>query len=196
MQHPYDHDKSDRKKRKEELRERKRERIQEDLSLYGSDILNSDEMRHAFEQKHHTLSTVGEHTLRVAETSLKICYALRRLHIATDIPAVVAGSLCHDLGILGRDEKYDSMKECSMQHPADSVEVAQKLVGELPEKATDIITRHMWPVGRSKPPNSLEAAIVSAADKIAAVEDFVEGYEEKNPGIRGVVRELTNRKKE
>ena len=83
-----------------------------------------------------------------------------------------------------------------MQHPSDSVEVAQKLVGELPEKTTDIITRHMWPVGRSKPPNSLEAAIVSAADKVAAVEDFIEGYEEKNPGIRGVVQELRNRKKE
>lgn len=70
------------------------------------------------------------------------------------------------------------------------------LLGELPKKTADIITRHMWPVGKSKPPNSLEAAIVSAADKIAAVEDFVEGFEEKRPGIRGVVREMKNRKEE
>ncbi len=187
---------NDKKKHRLLLREKSRQKTQEDLTRYGGRILNSDEMRHAFEQKHHTLSTVGAHTLRVAQTSLIICYALRRLHIATDIPAVVTGSLCHDLGILGRDKKYDSKKKCTMQHPADSVDIAQKLVGELPEKTTDIISRHMWPVGRSKPPNSLEAVIVSAADKIAAVEDFIEGYEEKNPGIKGVVRELMSRKRE
>lgn len=169
-----------------------RDSLPEEISLYGSGILDSEEMRQAFAQKHHTLSTVGEHTLRVAKTSLKICHTLRRLHIETDVPAVVTGSLCHDLGILGRDEKFASMKECSAQHPADSVELAQKLVGELPEKTADIISRHMWPVGGSKPPNSLEGAIVSAADKIAAVEDFIEGYEEKRPGIMGVLRELRN----
>ncbi len=187
---------AERRKRREERRGKREEQIRKDLAHYGKGILDSEEMRRAFSQKHHTLSTVGEHTMRVARTSLAICYALRRLHIATDIPAVVTGSLCHDLGILGRNEKYDSAKACSRQHPADSAELASKLVGELPEKTTDIITRHMWPAGGSKPPNSLEAAVVSAADKIAAVGDFVEGYEEKRPGIRGVVREAANRKKE
>ena len=168
-------EKDSRNQRRQELREKNNEQIREDLSRYGNDILNSDEMRHAFRQTHHTLSTVGDHTLRVARKSLNICYALRRMHIPTDIPAVVTGSLCHDLGILGRDEKYGSMKECSIRHPVDSLEVANKLVGDLPDKTTDIISRHMWPVGKCKPPNSLEAVIVSAADKIATVEDFVEG---------------------
>ena len=190
------HGKSVGKPHRQEQRRRKEERLQKDLSLYGSRILDSEEMRHAFRQKHHTLSTVGEHSLRVARTSLAICYALRRLNIATDLPSVVTGSLCHDLGILGRDEKFVSMKECSRQHPVDSVELANKLVGELPEKTEDIISHHMWPVGGSRPPHSLEAAIVSAADKIAAVEDFVEGYGEKRPGVRGVVRELAKRKKD
>ncbi len=182
----------DRLKRREE----RREKMRKDLMLYGDKILNSDEMRQAFRQKHHTLSTVGEHTMRVAMTSLAICYALKKLHVRTDIQAVVTGSLSHDLGILGRNEKYASARECSRQHPGDSAKVAEMLLGELPKKTADIITRHMWPVGKSKPPNSLEAAIVSAADKIAAVEDFVEGFEEKRPGIRGVVREMKNRKKE
>ena len=182
--------------RKKERLEKRRARMQKDLSCYGSRILNSEEMRQAFRQKHHTLSTVGAHTMRVARKSLAICYALEKLHIDTDIPAVVAASLCHDIGILGRDEKYGSDKECSRRHSADSVGVAQKLMGELPEKTTDMISRHMWPAGRSKAPNSLEAAIVSAADKSAAVEDFIAGYKEKRPGIRGVVRELKNRKRE
>jgi len=179
------------KKRKE-----RREKVREDLRRYGEKILNSAEMRQAFRQKHHTLSTVGEHTMRVAAISLAICYALKKLHIRTDIKAVVTGALSHDLGILGRNEKYCSSGECSRQHPQDSAKVAEKLLGKLPKKTEDIITRHMWPVGKSKPPNSLEAAIVSTADKIAAVEDFVEGYEKKRPGIRGVLREMRNRKKE
>ena len=185
-----------RRQRRKDRRERKKEKIQFALLRYGSEILNSEEMRHAYRQKHHTLSTVGEHTLRVALTSLAICYMLSRLHIRTDIRAVVTGSLCHDLGILGRAEKFDSRKQCSRQHPLESVAVASRLIGELPAKTTDIISRHMWPAGRSKPPNSLEAAIVSTADKIAAVEDFVEGYEEKRPGLRGVVREIANQNKE
>lgn len=182
------------KKRKE--KEARQEEIHRELERYGSEILNSEEMQRAFQQKHHTLSTVGAHTMRVAATSLAICLALKKLHIKTDIPAVVKGSLCHDLGILGRGEKFHSSRECSEQHPKDSVEIAQKLTGELSDKTADIIARHMWPVGKSKPPNSLEAAIVSTADKLAAVEDFVEGYEEQRPGIRGVVQEIRKRKKE
>ena len=174
----------------------RREAMHEDLMLYGGKILNSEEMQRAFTQKHHTLSSVGAHTMRVAMTSLAICYALKKLHIKTDISSVVTGSLCHDLGILGRNEKYHSSGECSRQHPLDSVEIANKLTGGLSDKEADIIARHMWPVGKSKAPNSLEGVIVSAADKVAAVEDFVEGYEEKRPGIKGVIREIRNRGKE
>ena len=107
MRYPYEAD--NRRKEKLERRDRKRERIQEELSRYGSEILNSEEMRHAFTQKHHTLSTVGEHSLRVAKTSLEICHVLQKMHISTDIPAVVAGSLCHDLGILGRDAVVEDL---------------------------------------------------------------------------------------
>ena len=63
----------------------RREAMHEDLMLYGGKILNSEEMQRAFTQKHHTLSSVGAHTMRVAMTSLAICYALKKLHIKTDI---------------------------------------------------------------------------------------------------------------
>ncbi len=182
-------------KQTKDRRAEKKERIQRDLALYGNGILDSDEMQSAFSQKHHTLSTVGDHTLRVARKSLSICYTLQKLHIRTDIRAVVTGALCHDLGILGRDEKYGSERECSRQHPAHSVQVAEKLVGELPEKTEDIISHHMWPGGNSGIPRSREALIVSAADKLAAVEDFVAGYREKRPGVRHVVREALHRTK-
>ena len=167
-----------------EKRENRKERIKDDLMLYGNDVLQSEEMKKAFEQTHHQWSTVGEHTFRVAFSSVMICYALRKLNIKVSIPAVVIGALCHDLGILGRNEKFSSAKECSIEHPKDSVEVARNIVGEMPEKAEDIIERHMWPAGESEAPNSIEGVVVSVADKYSAVKDLVKGSEVKNTGVK------------
>ena len=171
-----------------EKREDRKERIKGDLMLYGSDVLKSEEMKKAFEQTHHQWTTVGEHTFRVAFSSVMICYALRKLNIKVSIPAVVIGALCHDLGILGRNEKFSSAKECSREHPKDSVEVARGLVSEMPEKAEDIIERHMWPAGDSEVPNSIEGVVVSVADKYSAVKDLVKGSEIKNTGVKNYLR--------
>ena len=184
---------NDGKERFRERKEKQKEKIRNDLERYGSGILNSDEMQEAFRQTHHTRCTVGEHTRRVAEKSLAICYALDKLHVRTDIPAVVAGSLCHDLGILGRDEKYGTNKECYRQHASDSVEIAQKLMDKLPEKTPDIIEHHMWPSAGSKAPRSLEGIIVSAADKAAAVEDFIRGSKVKPSDLKTTVRTIAER---
>ncbi|MBQ6314778.1 MAG: HD domain-containing protein [Mogibacterium sp.] len=172
-----------------EKRENRRDRIRNDLELYGEEVLNSEEMRQAFEQTHHTWSTVGEHTFRVAFTSVLISYALKKLNIKVSVPAVVVGALCHDLGILGRKDKFSSAKEMSIEHPKDSVAVARELVGEMPDKTEDIIERHMWPAGQSKAPNSIEAAIVSAADKYSAVKDIIKGSEVKETGVKYYVRD-------
>ena len=167
-----------------EKRENRKDRIKDDLMLYGNDVLESEEMKQAFQQTHHQWSTVGEHTFRVAFSSVMICYALRKLNIKVSIPAVVIGALCHDLGILGRNEKFSSAKECSIEHPKESVEVARELVNDLPEKTEDIIERHMWPLGESEAPNSIEGVVVSVADKYSAVKDLVKGSEIKNTGVR------------
>ena len=171
-----------------EKREDRKDRIKGDLVRYGNDVLQSDEMKQAFEQTHHQRSTVGEHTFRVAFSSVMICYALRKLNIKVNIPAVVIGALCHDLGILGRSEKFSSAKECSREHPKDSVEVARGIVGEMPEMTEDIIERHMWPAGESDAPNSIEGVVVSVADKYSAVKDIVKGSEVKNTGVKNYIR--------
>ena len=126
-----------------ENREARKQRIEKDIDRFGSDILDSDEMKEAYDQTHHLWSTVGEHTLRVAESSVRLCYALRKLRIKTNIPEVVIGSLCHDLGILGRSGKFESGKECLKEHTTESVKVAKELVPDLSEKSADIIERHM-----------------------------------------------------
>jgi uncharacterized protein len=172
-----------------EKREDRKERIKNDLQLYGEDVLNSEEMKEAFQQTHHRWSTVGEHTFRVAFSSMMICYALKKLNIKVSVPAVVIGALCHDLGILGRDGKYSSSKEMSREHPKESVTVARDLVADMPEKTEDIIERHMWPAGQSKAPNSIEGVIVSAADKYSAVKDIVKGSDVKKTGVKYYVRD-------
>lgn len=169
-----------------------KKRYKNDIERYGGEILQSQELHNAYSQTHHTWSTVGEHTLRVAAASLAICYALRKIHIGTDTSAVVKAALCHDLGILGRHEKYKSKRECSRQHPVDSVEIARRLVEDLPEKSADIIERHMWPAGHSKAPNSLEGVIVSVPDKYAAVKDLVQGSEILHTGIKNKLHDFFN----
>ena len=179
-----------------EKRENRKDRIKDDLMLYGNDVLQSEEMKKAFEQTHHQWSTVGEHTFRVAFSSVMICYALRKLNIKVNIPAVVIGALCHDLGILGRSEKFSSAKECSREHPGESVKVARELIPDLTEHSADIIERHMWPAGQSKAPNSLEGVIVSAADKYSAVKDIVKGSDVKHTGLKNVAHDQAEKLKE
>lgn len=171
-----------------EKRENRRDRIKSDLQEYGKEVLASDEMKKAFEQTHHQWATVGEHTFRVAFSSLMLCYALRKMNIKVNIPAVVIGALCHDLGMIGRHEKYSSDKEAVAEHPKESLAVAREIVDKLPEKAEDIIERHMWPIGGGKAPNSIEGAVVSLADKYSAVKDVVRGSDVKNTGVRNVIK--------
>ena len=170
-----------------EKRENRKERIRSDLELYGADVLQSDEMKQAYDQTHHKWSTLGEHTIRVAMSSVMICYALKKLNIKVNIPLVVIASLCHDLGMLDRG-KFSSMKESNLEHPRESVLVAKDIVKDLPEEAESIIERHMWPVGKSEVPDSLEGAIVSVADKYNAVKDIVKGSEVKNTGVKSYVQ--------
>ena len=169
-----------------EKRENRKERIRNDLEVYGGEVLRSDEMKQAYDQTHHKWSTLGEHRMRVAMSSVMICYALRKLNSKVNIPAVVIGSLCHDLGMLGR-EKYSNIKEANTEHPKESVSVAKELVEEFPDEAESIIERHMWPLGETGAPDSIEGAIVSVADKYNAVKDIVKGSEVKGTGVKNYV---------
>ncbi len=147
--------------------------VEKNLMAYGVEILASDEFGEACLQTHHKRTSVADHTLNVAGASLRICYVLNKLHISTSTEDIVVGSLCHDLGILGRDEKYDTKRMCYTQHPSDSVDVARRLVPDLNEKSARIISTHMWPVTITKLPKSREEVIVSIADKYAAIKDLV-----------------------
>ena len=118
-----------------EKRENRKERIKADIELYGREVLESEEMKQAYDQTHHLWSTVAEHTLRVTASSVLICYVLRKLHINVNIPAVVIAALCHDLGMLDRSEKFSSDKEARRDHAEESVKVAHEILDDMPEMA-------------------------------------------------------------
>lgn len=154
------------------MNKEKRAAIEKELHKYGDRIMDRSEFAMAMEQRHHRRTSVGEHTLRVAVIALSMTYILHKLHVRVENEDVVTGALCHDLGMLGRNEKYGSDRECHREHPKESVEIAREIVPDLNENTEHIIRDHMWPLA-GKRPHSKECVIVSAADKIASVRDFI-----------------------
>lgn len=142
--------------------------IKEILFAYGTDVMETPEFQEAFYQIHHVRTTVAVHSINVAIVSIVLCLLLARIHVRTDLRDVVRAALCHDLGIMGRHEKYRNNFQCSQQHPVDSVEVARKILDQYDDKTLKIIETHMWPV-RPGRPRSVEGFVVTLADKYAAV---------------------------
>ncbi len=143
--------------------------VRDIIIKYGKDILASEAFRDTFSQTHHYSSTVGDHTLGVTVEAVKIC--LR--HCITDdetLCNVVSASLCHDLGIMGRDEKFRNNVQCLMRHPADSVEAYKKLRGEDNVRVLDSIRNHMFPL-RLRLPKYKEGWILMIADKLASARE-------------------------
>lgn len=133
-------------------------------------IVSTPRFQKALEQTHHKGTTLGAHTLKVKRAAVRISRALDKVGIKTDPNIVTAASLLHDLGMVGRDERYRNNVECWRKHPGDSVETAKELIPDLDEKTARAIRSHMWPLSLHIP-TSKEGWIVVAADKYASVSD-------------------------
>ncbi|MCR4903572.1 MAG: HD domain-containing protein [Butyrivibrio sp.] len=137
------------------------------LVLYGKEVLKSEEFANAFKQTHHACSTVADHSLGVAVIAIAISMFLIHIHVKIELRYVVIAALCHDLGIIGRYEKYKNNIECCKRHPVDSVDVYRKIFGESNERIEDSIRNHMWPL-TPVPPRYIEGVILTIADKVSA----------------------------
>ncbi len=145
--------------------------IKDIIIEYGRDILCSDTFLAAFDQSHHYKSTVGDHTLSVTAEAVKFC--LR--HNLTDentLSNVVAACLCHDMSLVGREEKYSNNLETLMQHPGDSADIYTDLTGESDERVLNAIRSHMFPFTPDIPKHR-EGWILTLADKISASSDIL-----------------------
>ncbi len=162
------------------------------IKKHGSLILHSDPFHKGFRQTHHKITTVSDHTLNVTITALKMSYLYRFFKIRTDEKVIIRSALCHDLGIIGRDEKYKGNRECGQKHPVDSLALARKILSGLDEKTRDAIVHHMWPVSRKKP-IFREGMIITLADKWCAAAEWVwhflkyDRYSEMKNELRGLL---------
>ena len=147
-----------------------------DVNRIGRDIINSEEFCRARTQTHHDKTTVGAHSMEVACISLAISRLFSAVAISSNEKELIRGALCHDLGILGRYDKFANNFVCCFRHPKDSVVAAESLLGELTDIERDVIAHHMWPV-TIVPPHHREAFIVMIADKICAVKEIVRSSE-------------------
>ncbi|MBQ8955659.1 MAG: HD domain-containing protein [Lachnospiraceae bacterium] len=143
--------------------------IRDIIIKYGRDILCSEEFKATFGQTHHMSTTVGDHTLGVTAEAVKIC--LR--HGLTDdetMRNVVTACLCHDLGIIGRHDKFKNNVQCLIWHPRHSAEKYMEVTGERNERILDSILCHMFPL-KMQIPRYKEGWILVLADKIAAARE-------------------------
>ncbi len=147
-------------------------RLRRQLLKHGKKILYSPQFTASFFQRHHFRTSVGEHSLQVAAISLWICDLLEKKGISLDRDVIVKAALMHDLGMIGRNERYRNNFQTGKDHPAESVKEAKKIYPELDPVTEQVILGHMWPLSLHAP-KSLEGVVICIADKLGSITDLM-----------------------
>lgn len=139
------------------------------IESVGAPVLESQQFKQSLEQRHHFNCSVGLHMLHTAYWAYRVCRWLNMIGVETATNELILSCLCHDLGIVGnRYNKYKSGRECCWQHPIDSLEVAEELLGGLTEREKSVIAHHMWPCTLT-PSKYREGTILMLVDKYCAI---------------------------
>ena len=146
--------------------------VNRDILLYGGEILHSEAFQKAFSEKHHLHGTVSDHSLTVCILAVRICLFIQKKGFTVNEKDLIQASLCHDLGMLGRQERYRNRTDSWNSHAEKSASIARDLIPDLSPNAESMIKTHMWPVSGPHP-RSREAAILNVADKCASAADWV-----------------------
>lgn len=127
------------------------------------DVIMSDSLFALKQYKHHG-GTRLDHSINVSQKSYTICKKLR-----LDYAAAARGGLLHDYFFYDYHKtKFDNSNHVSF-HPKAALARAEKEYN-LSKREKDIIVKHMWPL-TLRLPRYPESYIVSAMDKICAVEE-------------------------
>lgn len=139
---------------------------QETIDFYGADILMSRGMEREKQFLHHRRVSCYQHSLRVADKSIRIA---KRCRIRVNMSALVRGALLHDYFLYDwRDGRH---RLHGFRHPGRALLNASADFTLTPRER-DIIIKHMFPLTLS-PPRCRESWIVTLADKICAVEELL-----------------------
>ncbi|MCC8102307.1 MAG: HD domain-containing protein [Clostridiales bacterium] len=124
---------------------------------------------------HHRKITVYDHSVHVAEVSLKIAYFLP---VTVDEDSLIRGALLHDYFLYHRNESVKTYVLHGYRHPMMAAENAKKDYG-INDIEENIIRRHMFPL-TPIPPKYREAWIVCIADKYCAALEYLPARLMKN----------------
>ena len=142
-----------------------------DIIRYGKNILTSDVFLKTASQPHHVQSTVLEHTMNVCIIAVKLCREQMRKGVRLNEKDLIQAALCHDLGMIGREQKYKHVIDTWLSHPKESAKIAKEIVPDLSPNAEQMILCHMWPLS-SRSPQSEEGRLLCLADKYASMADW------------------------
>lgn len=129
-----------------------------------------DEFNGATSQTHHKRTTLDQHILDVIVESLRIC-KLFKIKDEQTISNILEASLYHDVGIIGRYEKFSNNLECNNKHPLNSVKIYTKIYGNNNKRVINAIKSHMFPMSKSLP-RYKESWVVILADKVSAIKEY------------------------
>lgn len=144
---------------------------------YGHRIIFSKQFKEAYLQKHHVNYTVADHMLDVAIVTADKYLKGKGLNKEVLIEA----ALSHDLGIVGRYERYSSQYQTLKDHPANTVRVLRQQMQISDEELEKAVRSHMFPLTPLHPPKNKEGWIVMHTDNVAAVTEML------NEPIRPVI---------
>ncbi|MDO4292828.1 MAG: HD domain-containing protein [Eubacteriales bacterium] len=163
--------KANRNRAKERFRRymERRRRLRENVRRHGADILRSDNFKSTHRFMQHGRVSVHQHSLRVAECSLRIEHFFERLGIRFQEKEMVRGALLHDYFLYDWHDKHSHKRLHGFHHPAVALANASREY-PLTLRERDIIAKHMWPL-TVKPPLCREAWIVTAADKYCSLRE-------------------------
>lgn len=117
----------------------------------------------------HRGSNCYLHSFKVAKVAIR--RAVRRNNV--DLEVVLLASILHDYYLYDWRSDRSKRKGHSKNHPLIAAEQAERDFG-VPESVKKIIRSHMWPLNIKEYPNTVEARIVSLADKhIASIEGSI-----------------------
>ena len=142
------------------------------IFIHGGEILNSERYQSMKDFRQHGSVSVHEHSLRVADRSLKIKEFLEKLHVRMNERAVVRGALLHDYFLYDWHDKKRRRKLHGFNHPEEALKNAERDF-DLSDRERDIISKHMFPLTITKIPMCREAWVVNAADKWCSAEETV-----------------------
>ncbi|MCR5587075.1 MAG: HD domain-containing protein [Lachnospiraceae bacterium] len=147
-----------------------KETVRCEVNRLGASILETEEFQRAYDEIHHKATSVASHSMDVACTGVRICRILNKFNVKVNREDMVKSALCHDLGMLERNDRYATTKECHRLHPEESAKLAEVLISDYNENIDDAIRNHMWPMAGSRP-KSREGKVITVADKYCAFKD-------------------------